>query len=120
MSAASGRRFVAPVVDHLSVRVAVDSRYGRFLPRAEHPFVTIEHVGAEEAFATRWLPEKPPAEPGGKPGFVSWGPPDRTALAPDVVLPMHCTGTPFIEAMRARMPDQLVGSNLVSRFTLGV
>jgi hypothetical protein len=33
---------------------------------------------------------------------------------------MHCTGTPFIEAMRARMPDQLVGSNLGSRFTFGV
>jgi 7,8-dihydropterin-6-yl-methyl-4-(beta-D-ribofuranosyl)aminobenzene 5'-phosphate synthase len=340
MSAASGTPFVAPVVDHLTVRVVVDSRYDRFLPKAEHPFVKIEHiggipgrqmttlagewglslhlesraagaasqylldfgytpeilnrnfslldidparlnglilshghrdhygglegfvnehrtrmpddvslfVGAEEVFATRWLPGKPPAEPGGEPEFVSWGAPDRTALlaqrvvpmcceapvvlegaftsgyierdsfeevtggskiesvdhyseaerrgellpdshpeehatcyvvkgrglvvisscghagivnsvktamavsgvdklhavvggfhlglakpdyishtidelealAPDVVLPMHCTGTPFIEAMRQRMPDQLVGSNLGSRFTFGV
>ncbi|NQU70631.1 MAG: MBL fold metallo-hydrolase [Rhodospirillales bacterium] len=42
------------------------------------------------------------------------------ALAPDVVLPMHCSGEAFIEAMRRRMPDQLVSSNLGSRFTFGV
>lgn len=42
------------------------------------------------------------------------------ALAPDVVLPMHCTGAPFIAAMRQRMPDRLVASNLGSRFTFGV
>ena len=37
--------FVAPVVDELSVRVVVDSRYERFLPKASHPLVRIEHVG---------------------------------------------------------------------------
>lgn len=42
------------------------------------------------------------------------------ALKPDVVLPMHCTGAKFIEAMRRRMPDRLVASNLGSRFTFGV
>jgi 7,8-dihydropterin-6-yl-methyl-4-(beta-D-ribofuranosyl)aminobenzene 5'-phosphate synthase len=206
------------------------------------------YVGAEEVFDVRWLPEKPPIEPGGEPGFVSWGAPDRTsliaqqvfpmccdaphaldgpfttgyiardsfeevtggskvesedhyseaerrgellpdshpeehatcyivkgrglvvisscghagivnsvktaiavsgidklhaviggfhlglakpdyishtideleALAPDVVVPMHCTGTPFIDAMRERMPAALVGSNLGTRFTFGV
>ena len=38
--------FAAPIVDQLSVRVIVNSRYERFLPKATHPFVTIEHVGA--------------------------------------------------------------------------
>lgn len=40
-------------------------------------------------------------------------------LAPDVVVPMHCSGTPFIETMRRRMPDRLVTSNLGSRFVFG-
>jgi 7,8-dihydropterin-6-yl-methyl-4-(beta-D-ribofuranosyl)aminobenzene 5'-phosphate synthase len=40
-------------------------------------------------------------------------------LAPDVVLPMHCTGANFIDAMRRRMPDRLVTSNVGSRFTFG-
>lgn len=40
-------------------------------------------------------------------------------LAPDVVVPMHCSGAKFIDAMRRRMPDQLVASNLGSRFTFG-
>lgn len=42
------------------------------------------------------------------------------ALAPDVVVPMHCTGANFIEAMRRRMPDRLVTSNVGTRFTFGV
>ena len=37
--------FKAPVVDHLSVRVVVDSHYERFLPPESHQFVNIEHVG---------------------------------------------------------------------------
>ena len=37
--------FTAPVVDHLSVRVVVDSRYENLLPKETHPFVSIEHVG---------------------------------------------------------------------------
>ena len=41
-------------------------------------------------------------------------------LAPDVVVPMHCTGAPFVDAIRRRMPDRVVGSNLGSRFTFGV
>ncbi len=41
-------------------------------------------------------------------------------LKPDVVLPMHCSGANFIDAMRRRMPDQLVTTNLGSRFTFGV
>ncbi len=41
-------------------------------------------------------------------------------LDPDVVLPMHCTGRSFIESMRRRMPEKLVGANLGSRYTFGV
>jgi len=37
--------FHAPVVDELSVQVVVDSRYERFLPKASHPLVRIEHIG---------------------------------------------------------------------------
>ena len=37
--------FAAPIVDQLSVRVVVDSRYERFLPKHTHPFAVIEHVG---------------------------------------------------------------------------
>jgi 7,8-dihydropterin-6-yl-methyl-4-(beta-D-ribofuranosyl)aminobenzene 5'-phosphate synthase len=42
------------------------------------------------------------------------------ALAPDVVIPMHCTGRNFIARMRAEMPDQLIDWNTGSRFTFGV
>lgn len=45
---------------------------------------------------------------------------DLEALDPDVILPMHCTGARFIAAMRERMPDRVVASNLGSRFTFGV
>ena len=41
------------------------------------------------------------------------------ALNPDVIIPMHCTGAPFIEMMRQRMPEKLVYSNVGSRFTFG-
>ena len=41
-------------------------------------------------------------------------------LDPDVVIPMHCTGRAFIETMRNRMPEKLVGANLGSLFTFGV
>ena len=40
-------------------------------------------------------------------------------LNPDVVLPMHCSGLPFVETMRNRMPDKLVRANLGSRYTFG-
>ena len=51
--------FTAPVVDELSVRVVVDSRYERFLPKASHPQVRIEHIGRipgrpECTFAAEW------------------------------------------------------------------
>jgi len=42
------------------------------------------------------------------------------AMAPDVVIPMHCTGRAFIAKMSAEMPKQLVDWNTGSRFTFGV
>lgn len=42
------------------------------------------------------------------------------ALNPDVIIPMHCTGAPFIQMLRERMLDKLVYSNVGSRFTFGV
>ena len=39
------------------------------------------------------------------------------ALEPDVVLPMHCSGSNFISAMQRRMPDKLVTTNVGSLFT---
>lgn len=41
---------------------------------------------------------------------------ELAALDPDVVLPMHCSGTNFIEAMRRRMPEKLVTTNVGSLF----
>jgi 7,8-dihydropterin-6-yl-methyl-4-(beta-D-ribofuranosyl)aminobenzene 5'-phosphate synthase len=42
------------------------------------------------------------------------------SLAPDVVVPMHCSGGKFIQAMQREMPDRLVTTNIGSRFTFGV
>lgn len=51
--------FKPPVVDALAVRVLVDSRYERFLPRLSHPMVKIEHIGRiigrpEMTFSCEW------------------------------------------------------------------
>ena len=40
-------------------------------------------------------------------------------INPDVILPMHCTGEPFIAMLRERMPGKVVYSNVGSRFTFG-
>ena len=39
------------------------------------------------------------------------------AMAPDVVIPMHCSGARFIATMQREMPERLVTSNTGSRFT---
>jgi len=54
------------------------------------------------------------------PDYIAHTVDELAALDPDVVLPMHCTGAPFMAAMRERMPDRVVASNLGSRFTFGV
>ena len=41
-------------------------------------------------------------------------------LSPDVVVPMHCSGSKFLTAMQRRMPDRLITANIGSRFTFGV
>ncbi len=40
-------------------------------------------------------------------------------LDPDVVIPMHCSGVGFTEAMRRLMPERLLLSRTGSRFTFG-
>jgi 7,8-dihydropterin-6-yl-methyl-4-(beta-D-ribofuranosyl)aminobenzene 5'-phosphate synthase len=42
------------------------------------------------------------------------------SLSPDVVVPMHCSGSKFIQAMQREMPDRLVTSNIGTQFTFGV
>lgn len=41
------------------------------------------------------------------------------AMNPEVVIPMHCSGLNFIEAMREAMPDRLALSSTGSEFQLG-
>jgi 7,8-dihydropterin-6-yl-methyl-4-(beta-D-ribofuranosyl)aminobenzene 5'-phosphate synthase len=41
------------------------------------------------------------------------------ALDPDVVIPMHCSGINFLQAMREQMPDRLAMSTTGSIFSLG-
>jgi 7,8-dihydropterin-6-yl-methyl-4-(beta-D-ribofuranosyl)aminobenzene 5'-phosphate synthase len=40
-------------------------------------------------------------------------------LDPDVVIPMHCSGSNFIQAMREQMPDSLIVTTTGSRITFG-
>jgi 7,8-dihydropterin-6-yl-methyl-4-(beta-D-ribofuranosyl)aminobenzene 5'-phosphate synthase len=44
---------------------------------------------------------------------------EMARIDPDVILPMHCTGEPFIALLRERMPQKVVYSNVGSRFTFG-
>jgi 7,8-dihydropterin-6-yl-methyl-4-(beta-D-ribofuranosyl)aminobenzene 5'-phosphate synthase len=54
------------------------------------------------------------------PDYVNHTIDELERLNPDVVVPMHCTGAAFIAAMRQRMPQRLVTSNIGTRFTFGV
>jgi 7,8-dihydropterin-6-yl-methyl-4-(beta-D-ribofuranosyl)aminobenzene 5'-phosphate synthase len=40
-------------------------------------------------------------------------------LEPDVVIPMHCSGNNFVQAMRAQMPDKLIVTTTGSLITFG-
>jgi 7,8-dihydropterin-6-yl-methyl-4-(beta-D-ribofuranosyl)aminobenzene 5'-phosphate synthase len=53
------------------------------------------------------------------PDYVEHTIAEMKALAPDVVIPMHCTGRTFIAKLRAEMPDRLIDWNTGSRFTFG-
>jgi 7,8-dihydropterin-6-yl-methyl-4-(beta-D-ribofuranosyl)aminobenzene 5'-phosphate synthase len=44
MATIAPKPFTAPVVDHLAVRVVVDSFYERFMPKSAHAAVAVEHV----------------------------------------------------------------------------
>lgn len=54
------------------------------------------------------------------PDYLDYTLAELTALAPDLVIPMHCTGRQFIARLREAMPDRLVDWNTGSRFTFGV
>ena len=41
------------------------------------------------------------------------------ALEPDVVVPMHCSGLNFVQAVREQMPDRLLISSTGTRLTFG-
>ena len=51
--------------------------------------------------------------------YVAQAVAELKTLDPDVVIPMHCSGANFIEAMRQQMPEKLVLSSVGSRFTFG-
>ena len=40
-------------------------------------------------------------------------------LDPDVIIPMHCSGTNFIQAVREQMPNKLLVTSAGSRLTFG-
>jgi 7,8-dihydropterin-6-yl-methyl-4-(beta-D-ribofuranosyl)aminobenzene 5'-phosphate synthase len=54
------------------------------------------------------------------PDYIEHTVSELKALAPDVVVPMHCTGKGFIARVAEAMPEQLVLTNTGSRFTFGV
>jgi 7,8-dihydropterin-6-yl-methyl-4-(beta-D-ribofuranosyl)aminobenzene 5'-phosphate synthase len=41
------------------------------------------------------------------------------ALEPDVIVPMHCSGLNFAQAVREQMPDRLLVSSTGTRLTFG-
>jgi 7,8-dihydropterin-6-yl-methyl-4-(beta-D-ribofuranosyl)aminobenzene 5'-phosphate synthase len=40
-------------------------------------------------------------------------------LEPDVIIPMHCSGNNFIQAVRQQMPDKLLVPTTGSRIAFG-
>lgn len=54
------------------------------------------------------------------PDYIEQTVTELESLKPDVVIPMHCSGADFIEAMRRRMPSQLVTTNVGTRFSSAV
>lgn len=53
------------------------------------------------------------------PEYVSHVVSELKTVAPDVVIPMHCSGPGFITAMRQQMPEALIDSSVGSRYTFG-
>jgi len=54
-----------------------------------------------------------------KPDYLQHTLQELERINPDVILPMHCTGEPFIALLREKMPEKVVHSNVGSRFTFG-
>jgi len=53
------------------------------------------------------------------PAYINQVMSEIKALDPDVIIPMHCSGDNFIQAVRAQMPDKLVVATTGSRITFG-
>ena len=81
------------------------------------------HLESRTVSARLWLHA---GDPGGfhlgvaPPDYVEHTIAELKAMAPDLVIPMHCTGRAFIAKMREQMPEQLVDWNTGSRFTFGL
>lgn len=52
-----------------------------------------------------------------KPDYIEHTIDELEVIDPNVVLPMHCSGSNFIAAMQRRMPDKLITTNVGSLFT---
>ena len=52
-----------------------------------------------------------------KPDYIEHTIDELEVLDPDVVLPMHCSGSNFISAMQRRLPEKLITTNVGSLFT---
>jgi 7,8-dihydropterin-6-yl-methyl-4-(beta-D-ribofuranosyl)aminobenzene 5'-phosphate synthase len=53
------------------------------------------------------------------PDYISQVMADIKTLDPDVIIPMHCSGDNFNQAVRAQMPDKLLLAGTGSRLTFG-
>ena len=53
------------------------------------------------------------------PDYINQVMADIKALDPDVIIPMHCSGDNFTNAVRAQMPDKLMLAGTGSRVTFG-
>lgn len=52
-------------------------------------------------------------------GYLRQSVAELKSMNPDVVIPMHCSGINFLQAMREQLPDRLAMSTTGSIFTLG-
>ncbi len=123
------------------MRVIIDSRYERFLPKASRPSVTIEHVGripgrqmttlaceyglslhleaaygGETIFAEKWLKDKDSGE------IDCWGRLNRNALTAQNVLPVSCETPHALEGaftsgyIERTTFEEITGGTLVEDF----
>jgi hypothetical protein len=88
-------RITAPVVDKLTIQAVVDTNHDIFISGAPAEGVEIERVRSPVSFNGRTL----------------------KTLPIDHLIPMHCSGSNFIEAAKREMPEKLILCTTGSRFT---